>query len=427
MAITKVTNRNGSTLVVDPVTDRIIGHRATFFCDSTDDLPQNANNGDKLVEMDTEITRYYSAVKGWQPPRPVKIYGVTWDGSANPKMTRTDAAADFVDPVPSVGGSAGSSPFDNIMPWAGMQIVEDEFAGTMVSIPKFYYKITKTGRELSLQIADAPVPGFSVSPAHMDRGDGKGERDVVYIARYKCSSTNGMSVTGAYPLINRGRSDIRTDIRTKQERYGMSGYSIQDYAMFWTVRMLMLVEFATWDFQGAIGYGCGGEGLEYTGSTDNMGYHTGTVSESVETYAVGIQYRYIEDLWANVFEHIDGIRIDPSIEVDLAKDAYIIINPTEFSDNEGGIKVCTIPQLVCEGSFIKDWNVPTIEGYSWALTPSDVSYGCEYVTDFCTFSYAGLAFGGSYNRQTEECGPFCFDGFASSGNKFTGARLQKIP
>ena len=215
------------------------------------------------------------------------VYGVSWDLSSSNRMTRTDAAADFTNPSPSVGGSGGSSPFDGIWPWSGMQIVEDEVAGTFVSIPKYYYRIERTAEALNIQITGKPTAGFSVSPAHMDRGDGKGERDVVYIARYKCAGEEGGSISGALPLGNLTRAQFRAAAAAQ-------GYSITDYAMFWTVRLLMVVEFATWDFQGAIGYGCGnGESLENTGSTDNMPYHTGTISESEDTYAVGVQYRYI--------------------------------------------------------------------------------------------------------------------------------------
>ena len=51
------------------------------------------------------------------------VYGVEWDYSqASPALTRTDDAVGFPAPVPatSLDGS-GSSPFDSVMPWAGMK------------------------------------------------------------------------------------------------------------------------------------------------------------------------------------------------------------------------------------------------------------------------------------------------------------------
>lgn len=430
MAITKVTQRHGDTVVVDPVTDRIIRHWATFFCDSTDALPENAHNGDKLVEMDTEITRHYSEAKGWQPPRPANIYGVSWDLSVSNVLTRTDASAGFANPTPCVAGVGGSSPFDGLMPWAGMGIVEDAFAGTMVAIPKFYYQIVHNGTALSVRIADAPADGFHVSPAHADR-DGTGERDVVYIARYHCAAGSGQSLTGSAPLVGITRAALRTAFAAQCEAYDVSGYSLQDYAMFWTVRLLMLVEYATWDFQSAIGYGCGnGSTAEMSGTTDSMPYHTGTVSETIDTYAVGVQYRYIEDMWANVAEWIDGWYVVPNEGTQMF-DVYVNTNISEFSDDSGGVKIGSInPEMF---GFISDWAVPNVEGYTWAMIPSaateeGIETGTEYCADYCGFNGPALFSGGVFGEQCPFCGPFVLvAGDADGADSALGARLQKIP
>ena len=429
MAITKVTQRHGDTVVVDPVTDKIIRHWARYFCDSTDPLPENAQNGDKLTEMDTQISRYFSADKGWQPPR-CSIYGVSWDLSVSNVLTRTDASAGFANPTPCIAGVGGSSPFDGLMPWAGMQIVEDEFAGTMVAIPKFYYQIIHDGSKLSVRIADAPADGFHVSPAHADR-DGTGERDVVYIARYHCCEGSGTSTTGSMPLVNISRPSLREAFKAQCEHYGVSGYSLQDYAMFWTVRLLMLVEYATWDFQSAIGYGCGnGESAELSGSTDSMPYHTGTVSETIDTYAVGVQYRYIEDMWANVAEFIDGWYLVPNEETQLA-DVYVNTKIDEFSDETGGVKIGTIDPSTVNG-FITDWAVPDVAGYTWAMIPKsatmEVETMTEYCADYCGFIGPALVSGGGFDEQNLYYGPFLLvANDASYAVSAFGARLQKIP
>ena len=213
---------------------------------------------------------------------------MSWDLVSN-KLTRTDDAAGFEDPIPSVGGTEGSSPFDELMPWAGMQVVDFEDFGSFVEIPKFWYKVEQTETALNIQIADGPMEGFSVSPAHMDRGDGKGERDKVYVARYKCAGDMGASVSGKDPSVNMPRAYFR-------QAAALNGISITDYAMFWTTRMLMLVEYAVWDMQAAIGAGCGNNmGAEPTGATDGMPYHTGTIFDDTCSYGVGVQYRNIED------------------------------------------------------------------------------------------------------------------------------------
>ncbi len=204
------------------------------------------------------------AISGDSSPH---VYGVSWpvsDGKLTASVgTRTDEAEDFSDPVPSVGGAVGSSPYDDLQPWAGMVVSQDQLAGALVAIPRFWYKWTQTASTLKLQIATGPVAGFSVAPAHADRGDGKGEREVVYIARYKCAGQMGVSVSGEAPVTSVPRYFIRTLCQYGSELGGTtvvpSEYGIyqQDIAMFWTVRLLMLVEYADWKLQEVLGYGCG--------------------------------------------------------------------------------------------------------------------------------------------------------------------------
>lgn len=359
-----------------------------------------------------------------------RIYGVTWPVGASSVLTRTDSAANFADPVPSVGGSEGSSPFDSLMPWSGMQIVEDDTAGTLVSIPKFWYRVAHTGTEITLQIADAAVNGFAVSPAHADRGDGKGERDVVYIGRYKCAGDYGQSVSGQAPIVNITRPAFRSAFAELAD----DGYSMQDYAMFWTTRMLMLVEYADWDMQSKIGYNCGnGESAENTGASDAIPYHTGTIQASLDTYGVGVQYRYIEDPWGNVAEWVDGWRAEIT-EDESALNIYVISNPAEFSDESGGVMIGSITADVAfAGGFISNWAVPSVEGYSWAMIPSAVELDNlttgfnEYCADSCGFYGPALYVGGDCYPYPGYGAFFMFAFDASGAYDDVGARLQKIP
>ena len=70
--------------------------------------------------------------KLWQVKPTMNIYGAKWGGSSNPAWTRTDAAAGFPDPNPAVNNGNGSSPFDDLMPWSGMEVVDDATAGKLV-------------------------------------------------------------------------------------------------------------------------------------------------------------------------------------------------------------------------------------------------------------------------------------------------------
>jgi hypothetical protein len=357
----------------------------------------------------------------WENDQYTHIYGVSWDKSSSSILTRTDDAANFSNPDPYVndGVHSGSSPFDALMPWAGM-VQETINGNVLVKIPKFWYKWTSTSSTLKLQIADKAVAGFHVSPAHADRGDGKGERDYVYIARYKCSSTDYKSVTGKSPKVSITRDAARTAIKALG-----TGLYQQDFAMFWTTRMLYLVEYANWNSQAAIGYGCGnGSSVQNTGTSDGMPYHTGTKQSSRATYGVGVQYRWIEDPWGNVREWCDGIYFAGTNKADI----YIIKNPSSFSDTTGGTKVGT--RLTTSGS-ISDWSIPTATGFEYALYPSAVSGGAQtYIADYCHYSSSGVAlYVGSYYDQNQSYGMFYLggDNTASESGSRLGARLMYLP
>ena len=105
--------------------------------------------------------------RGAPPSSGPDIFGVVWDyANSTTSLTRLTAASDpngYVtvditeEPSPALSTGAGSSPFDNFMPWAGMEeynIINSAVAyrqgdagfsrsdyDTMVYIPEFYYAV----------------------------------------------------------------------------------------------------------------------------------------------------------------------------------------------------------------------------------------------------------------------------------------------
>ena len=344
-----------------------------------------------------------------------QIYGVQWDGTAATTWSRTDAAETFVNPTPAVNNGNGSSPFDTIMPWAGMVVEDDATAGKLVKIPKYWFKWTRSGNGMKLQISNGPEAGFHVSPAHADRGDGKGERDYVYVGRYHCN-TSYKSQAGSQPAANMTRAAARSSIHNLGSTYWQ-----YDFAMYWTIMMLYLVEYANWNSQATIGYGCSPSGSKFNmGATDNMVYHTGTSAASRTTYG-SVQYRHIEGLWDNVYDWCDGIRFSGST-------VYCIANPASFSDTSGGTNVGT---RATSSGYISGWTNPTADGFEYALYPNAVS-GSEttYVCDYCYYNASGVVLRvGGYYGQSQNRGAFCLSGSsaASSAVASIGCRLQKLP
>lgn len=343
----------------------------------------------------------------------VTIYGVEWDwtSSGPTKGTRTDAAASFADPNPAVNNGNGSSPFDNLMPWAGM-VKETRGGGVEVKEPKYWFKWTKTGKKLKLQIADGPVTGFHVDPVNMDRGDGLGELDFSYIGRYHCASGTYKSETNKAQQVSITRSAARTSIHN----LGSNFWQI-DFAQFWYVGMLFLVEFADWNGE-RIGRGCSANNSkENNGKTDAMQYHTGTTAANRDTYGF-TQYRNIEGWWDNVYDWMDGCYYN-------SNGLNVIKNPNQFSDSANGVLV-GLPT----GGYPSDFTIPTQSGLEWALFPCAAAGSTtNYVPGYWNFvgSSPCLLHGGSYNRSQDH-GPFyvyCY------GTSYTysgiGCRLQERP
>lgn len=343
------------------------------------------------------------------------IYGAEWDGTATTKWSRTDDAANFVDPTPYVAGATSyGSPFDNLYPWSGMVRVTDPEAGELVAIPKFWYKWTKNGGSLKLQIADRETDGFHVSPAHADRGDGAGERDIVYVGRYHCSTNSCKSQSSVVPKVGVNRNAARTQIHALGSTIWQS-----DIQMRMTIWMLYLVEFADWNSQKTIGNGCGNNSArENMGYTDSMPYHTGTTLASRDSYGLGTQYRYIEGLWDNVYDWGDGCYYN-------SNGLNIIMNPSNFSDSSGGTAV-GVPSSGRPSAF----TVATVAGLEWVIYPTATGGSdSTYSSDSWSFNASSpcLVFGGNY-FPSRDSGLFCVECFsASSSVVFIGCRLQKLP
>ena len=340
----------------------------------------------------------------------IPIYGVDFTNMATTsKCTRTDAAANFADPQPAVAGGNGSSPFDNIMPWSGMVRSTDPNAGEVVAIPKFYFKWETDGTKATgLKISMGKKPGFNTSPAHMDRGDGKGERDIIYVGRYHSCSTN-KSTTGQLPK----NMITRSNARTAAHSLGSNVWQF-DFATRVTIWMLYLVEFADWNSQAKIGYGCGNDSdVENVGASDTMQYHTGTMQANRTTYGVGVQYRNIEGLWDNINDWMDGCYYS-------AGGMSVILNPNNFSDTENGTVIGTPSNGYPSAFVVSDWAI-----YPNAKGGSSSNGSCD--SWYYRSSFSCLLCGGVYYRVPDQ-GLFFVNCYGVSGaSSDVGFRVIVLP
>lgn len=349
----------------------------------------------------------------------IPVYGVTWDGTASPVFTRTGAAADFVDPIPFYSGMSEtpSSPFDNIMPWSGMVRVEDPDLGTLVAIPKFYYKLDiddSTG-EYDLKIANQAVDGFLCSPAHSDRNDGAGERDVVYIGAYYSNKSNYKSEAGKNV---RSLNLTRTQMRSGVQGLGSNVY-LQDYALYMTLCFLFLVEFAHWDYEIKVGKGLSSG---QSGATDSFNYHTGTTSND-RTVGGNLKYRNIDEFLDVQPVFLEGIHCK-------SDGIYFTKKPSDFADPSNWTRVVPSSDSLGTGAIkrLKKYNVP---GFEFVQYPSLINGSAseaqyrQYVCARCTGqspSYPNFIL-----REMTSYIDGLMYGEWSGENISTGMRLMKLP
>lgn len=367
------------------------------------------------------------------------VFGVSWDSSQpSTALTRLTKANDpnklvtvdiTTEPVPAVGTGSGSSPFDNYMPWMGMEeynIIntsgkvlnkkgESGFTRTnisvpvMVKIPEFYYKIEKSGSIFRYYVADGPVDGLSLHPGSGDN----------YLGRYEAgeasSGTMGLilaSYSGTTPSVSKTRSTFRDYARNMA-----SGFQLRDIAAWCAYDLLYLVEYADWEGQKKIAQGLvNNPSVNKTGLTDAMVYHTGRANSSDNS---AVQYRWIENPWGNVREWVDGINFQN-------RTAYICTDPTKYADDTTANYTSTGVTLSSTTGWIKGLGLST--DFPWAYLPNEP--GGSSTTYIPDYMYSGggwrvLNVGGSYSKRLNG-GQFYFDASNTSSDKNSdlGARLQ---
>lgn len=259
----------------------------------------------------------------------------------------------------------------------------------MVFIPVFYVAQKRSGTKQYFYVSDKPKTGMTKHP-----GSGK------YVGRYHMNG-NG-SATGYSPYVNMTRATAR--IRAKNVG---SKFHLYDFATYCAIIFLYIVEFADWNCQNKIAYGrANGQSSAVTsGKTDTMVYHTGTAGSRISDGAAAMQYRWIENLWGNVSQWVDGFNANGTT-------AYYCTDPSKYADDTstGYTKIGTLPA----SGYIKDLIV-TDNGL---LIPK-TSGGSEttYIPDYMWSSSAErVLFVGGYWNDGTYAGLLCFYAYSTSSD-----------
>ena len=342
------------------------------------------------------------------------VFGVCWDTSnSSTALTRLTPSTDpyglvtksvTTEPVPAVGTGAGSSPFDSFMPWSGMKECNLNSAGavtawkedsgfsrsnnfTMVFIPEFYVAAKRNGTKQYFYVSDKPKTGMTKHP-----GSGK------YVGRYTIPG----SKSGVTSTVNITRTTARSNAKKNGDKW-----HLYDFATYCAIIFLYIVEFADWNCQKKIGTGITNVSMHLNGDTDNMKYHTGRTNDWAGDAQNPVQYRWIENLWGNVYQWVDGFNANGTA-------AYYCTDPSKYADDTatGYTNIGTLPA----SGWIKDLTVtdnglliPKTSGGSETTYVPDYAYSDPDWRVLCVGGdwnegvYAGLL---SFNASTSSSGSY---------------------
>jgi hypothetical protein len=173
------------------------------------------------------------------PGNQTKIYGVSWDGSSSPALTRTNNAVGM---VANAGVDAGVvvNDFDNAEIYRNISSFTDALGNVFVRIPKFYIEKTVVGAACTWRISRTSFSASCYVPKCF------GSDGWAYIGKYNADLSAGklISVANTYPLINKTIVDYRGYAQANG-----AGYQQLDIHAVDLLQVLFLVEFATLDSQ----------------------------------------------------------------------------------------------------------------------------------------------------------------------------------
>lgn len=279
------------------------------------------------------------------------IYGVEVD-FVNKRFTRLSGAVNRTpgegfDSINAFGGRKRCNVADDGTVTAyygdsGYTTTGKNSAGTKVQVmveqPKFYYKVvpmviekgvkgTKI-RKARYYVSDTLKPGFKVHPAFVENGN---VNPYIYLAAFEGSlfdtSANAYilddaqvadfaadvlsSIANAKPASGLTQNLTRANTRTLAQKRG-AGWEQAYAATIAASQLLMLIEYASFDMQKAIGNGVtnktddGSTSMtEITGATVNLGNASGSVT-NINGYNI-VSYRGEENIWGNIWAWIDGM------------------------------------------------------------------------------------------------------------------------
>lgn len=330
----------------------------------------------------------------------------------------------------------------------------------MVEQPKFYYKVVPMVLEKGVKgmkirkaryyVSDTLKPGFKVHPAFVENGN---VNPYIYLAAFEGSlfdtSANAYildnaqvadfaadklsSIAGTKPAGGDTQNLTRANVRLLARKRG-AGWEQAYAATAAASQLLMLIEYASFNMQSAIGNGntdqtSSAANIQYTGATVSLGNASGAV-----TNANGIQlisYRGEENFWGNIWTWVDGMNEENPDPFESGQAGTLHVADHGFADNSKASPYKNTGIHPIQGSgYVSAFGYS--EEFDWLFIAVEYSGNSSLpVGDYAWNNNSGwrVALLGGYCGNGSHAGAFYWylNGAASSRYWNVGGRLVYVP
>lgn len=330
----------------------------------------------------------------------------------------------------------------------------------MVEQPKFYYKVVpmvleKGAKGMKIRkaryyVSDTLKPGFKVHPAFVENGN---VNPYIYLAAFEGSlfdtSANAYildnaqvadftadklsSIAGAKPAGGDTQNLTRANTRLLARKRG-SGWEQAYAATAAASQLLMLIEYASFNMQTAIGNGnteqsSSAANIQYTGATVSLGNASGAVTNANNIQLVS--YRGEENFWGNIWGWVDGMNEENPATFESGDFGTLYVADHGFADDS-------------KAAPYKNTGIHPVQGSGYV---SAFGYSEEFDWLFIAVEYSGnnalpvgdYAWNNNSGWRVAALGGYCNDGSvagafywnlhsaASSRSWSIGGRLVYVP
>lgn len=212
--------------------------------------------------------------------RPAAIYGVSWDKTSNPVLTRTDDAVGMV-AAAGVDMTPVTNDFDGAQIYSEISEVTDGYGNVFVRIPRFYIRKT-SGATVTWQISKTSHGADWYLPWCFWDFTNSRRLDYVDVGKYNAGydGTRMTSKPDEYPMVSQ---NIVT-MRTRAQANG-AGYQQLDIHVMDVLTTLFYVEFATLHSQSIMaGFTAGRYNADDTAQATEAGANRVVVTNAVAAF-----------------------------------------------------------------------------------------------------------------------------------------------